>query len=57
MRRGFSLLRAQEWAGSLALAAGFCACAVSGELGVALTLLFPLALAGAALFRERAGGK
>ena len=36
--RGFTLLQAQRWAGSLATLFAFAACAVSGELGPALLL-------------------
>jgi transglutaminase-like putative cysteine protease len=46
-----TLLRAQEWAGSLALVAGFSACAVSGELGIGLLLLFAGAAAAAAILQ------
>ncbi|HWE25158.1 MAG TPA: transglutaminaseTgpA domain-containing protein [Myxococcales bacterium] len=49
--RGLTLLRAQEWAGTLALAAAFGACAVSGELGTGLLLLFVAAGAAASILR------
>jgi len=54
--RGTTLLAAQQYAGSLALAAAFSACAVSGELGPALLILFPVAvLAGPLVQRYLAG--
>ena len=49
--RGVTLLRAQEWAGSLALVAGFGAGAVSGELGIGLVLLFAAAAAAATILQ------
>src|SRR5712671_4842859 len=52
-----SLLAAQRWAGSLALAAAFAACAVSGELGTALVVLFPVALLAAPLLRRHVSGR
>jgi transglutaminase-like putative cysteine protease len=56
-RRGITLLQAQRWAGSLAALFAYLACAVSGELGPALVVLFPVALLGAHFFGERAYGK
>ncbi|HKB77821.1 MAG TPA: transglutaminaseTgpA domain-containing protein [Myxococcales bacterium] len=55
--RGMTLLAAQRWAGSLALAAAFAACAVSGELGGAILLLFSAALVAAPLFQKRIAGR
>jgi len=55
--RGITLLQAQRWAGSLAAFFAYLACAVSGELGPALVVLFPVALLGAHFFGERAYGK
>ena len=55
--RGTTLLSAQRWAGSLALAAAFAACAVSGELGAALLWLFPAALVAAPLLERRIAGR
>jgi protein-glutamine gamma-glutamyltransferase len=55
--RGFTLLQAQRWSGSLAALFAFLGCAVSGEMNVPLLLLFPLALAGAEAFGDRAYGK
>ena len=49
--RGMTLLRAQDWAGSLAVIAAFAACAVSGELGIWLVLLFVAAAAAAFIWR------
>ena len=49
--RGMTLLRAQEWAGTLALVAAFGACAISGELGIGLVLLFFGAVAAASILR------
>jgi len=46
-----TLLNAQRWAGSLALAAAFGTCAVSGELGTGLVVLFLVALAVAVVFQ------
>jgi transglutaminase-like putative cysteine protease len=54
---GTSLLTAQRWAGSLALAAAFAACAVSGELGIALLALFPAALLAAPLVERYVAGR
>ena len=45
--RAVSLLQAQRGAGSLALAAAFGTCAVSGELGMGVVLLFLAAFAAA----------
>jgi transglutaminase-like putative cysteine protease len=56
-RRSFTLLQAQSWAGSLTAMFAFLSCAVSGELGLPLLLLFPLALVGASLYGDRAYGK
>ncbi|HEX9574780.1 MAG TPA: transglutaminaseTgpA domain-containing protein [Myxococcales bacterium] len=50
--RGTTLLAAQRWAGSLALAAAFAACAVSGEMGAPLVVLFPVALLAAPLLQR-----
>jgi protein-glutamine gamma-glutamyltransferase len=55
--RGISLLAAQRWAGSLALAAAFAACAVSGELGIALVALFFAALLAAPLLQRYVAGR
>ncbi|MFL5309731.1 MAG: transglutaminaseTgpA domain-containing protein [Myxococcales bacterium] len=55
--RGTTLLTAQRWAGSLAMAAAFAACAVSGELGTALVLIFPAALVAAPLLQRRIAGR
>ena len=55
--RGITLLQAQSWAGSLAVASAFFACAGSGELGFILVLLFPLALIGALFAQARIAGK
>ena len=49
--RGMTLLDAQRWAGSLTLAAAFGTCAVSGELGTGLVLLFVGALLVALVFQ------
>ena len=51
--RGLTLLSAQGWAGTLAALFAFAACAVSGELGPATLLLFPLALVVAQLWGDR----
>jgi len=56
-RRNLTLLQAQHWASSLTALCAFLACAVSGELSAPLVVLFPLALAGAAVFGVRAYGK
>ncbi len=55
--RGPTLLEAQRWSGSLAAAFAFLGCAVSGELGAVLLVVFPLALVGAHLLGDRAYGK
>lgn len=55
--RGLTLLQAQRQAGSLAALFAFAACAVSGELGPALVVLFPLALVLAHLYGDRAYGR
>ena len=55
--RGPTLLQAQHWSGALAALFAFASCAVSGELDPTFLLLFPLALAGAHFFGERAYGK
>lgn len=55
--RGFTLVEAQRAAGSLAASFAFAACAVSGELPMALVVLFPLALALAHRFGEATYGK
>jgi len=55
--RGTSLLGAQHWAGSLTLAAAFAACAVSGELGATLLVLFPVALLGAPVLQRHLRGR
>jgi transglutaminase-like putative cysteine protease len=55
--KGITLLRAQQWAGSLAVACAFATCAVSGALGVALMLIFPAALVGALFFADRLRGR
>lgn len=55
--RGPTLLQAQRWAGTLTAAFGFLACAVSGEMGPAMTALFPLAVAGAAVAGRRFHGR
>ena len=49
--RGMTLLDAQRWAGSLALAAAFGTCAVSGELGAGLVLIFFASLVVALIFQ------
>ena len=36
--RGFTLLQAQHWAGTLAAACAFLGCAVSGEIGPAMLI-------------------
>jgi len=51
--RGWTLLQAQRWTGTLTATFAFAACAVSGELGPALIGLFPLAVLGSAFFAER----
>ena len=56
-RGGITLLQAQNWAGSLAVASAFGACAASGELGWALVAIFPLALIGAHFAQARIAGK
>jgi protein-glutamine gamma-glutamyltransferase len=56
-RRNLTLLQAQQWASSLTAFFAFLACAVSGELSAPLVILFPLAMAGAVIFGERAYGK
>jgi len=55
--RGLTLLQAQRWAGTLTAAFGFLACAVSGEMGPAMTAFFPLAVAGAAVAGRRFQGR
>ena len=55
--RGLTLLQAQRWAGTLTAAFGFLACAVSGEMGPAMTALFPLAVAGSAVAGRRFHGR
>ena len=55
--RGTTIVTAQRWAGSLAIAAAFAACAVSGELGPALLVLFPVALVGAPALQRRLAGR
>ena len=52
--RGMTLLHAQRWAGSLALAASFAGCAVSGELGNGLVLFFCGALVAAMIVQPNA---
>ena len=54
---GFTLLQAQRWAGTLTALFAFAACAVSGELGLALVLLFPLAAMAAPRLAERLHGR
>jgi len=51
--RGWTLLQAQRWTGTLTAAFAFAACAVSGELGPVMIGLFPLAVLGAAFLAER----
>ncbi|OLC74970.1 MAG: hypothetical protein AUH83_09080, partial [Deltaproteobacteria bacterium 13_1_40CM_4_68_19] len=55
--RGPTLLQAQRWAGTLTSAFAFLACAVSGEMGPAMTALFPLAVAGSAVAGRRFHGR
>jgi protein-glutamine gamma-glutamyltransferase len=55
--RGPTLLQAQRWAGTLTAGFGFLACAVSGEMGPAMTALFPLAAAGSAVAGRRFHGR
>jgi transglutaminase-like putative cysteine protease len=55
--RGFTLLGAQQWAGTLTALFAFLACAVSGELNPGLVALFPLALVGSLLVGQRYYGK
>ena len=55
--RGLTLLQAQYWAGSLAAVFAFVACAVSGELGPALLLVFAAAFALGHVFGQRTYGK
>src|SRR2546428_14026856 len=55
--RGPTLLQAQRWAGTLTSAFAFLACAVSGEMGPAMTALFPLAVAGSAVAGPRFHGR
>jgi transglutaminase-like putative cysteine protease len=56
-RRNLTLLQAQQWAGSLTALFAFLSCAASGELSLPLLVVYPLALAGALVFGERAYGK
>ncbi|HUJ25370.1 MAG TPA: transglutaminaseTgpA domain-containing protein, partial [Myxococcales bacterium] len=56
-RRGVTLLQAQRWAGTLTACCAFLSCAVSGELGPAMVVLFPLALAGALAWGDRCYGR
>ena len=51
--RGLTLLSAQRWAGSLVALFAFLGCGVSGELGPASLLLFPLALVVAQRYGDR----
>ena len=51
--KGLTLLSAQRWAGSLAALFAFLGCGVSGELGPASLLLFPLALVVAQRYGDR----
>ena len=51
--KGLTLLSAQRWAGSLAALFAFLGCGVSGELGPATLLLFPLALVVAQRYGDR----
>lgn len=55
--RGLTLLQAQRWAATLTAFFAFLACAVSGELGLAMLLLFPLAAIGAERYGEKAYGR
>ena len=55
--RGLTLLQAQYWAGSLAAVFAFVACAVSGELGPALLLVFAAAFGLGHVFGQRTYGK
>ena len=57
LRRNFTLLQAQQWAGSLTSFFAFLACAVSDELSLPLVVIYPVALVGALLFGARAYGK
>ncbi|HEY2031743.1 MAG TPA: transglutaminaseTgpA domain-containing protein [Myxococcales bacterium] len=57
MRRALTVVQAQQWACALTAFFAFCACVVSGELGLVLVLLFPAAIIGAALFGHRVHGK
>jgi transglutaminase-like putative cysteine protease len=56
-RRGFTLLQAQQWSGSLTAFFAYLACLVSGELGPTLAALFPIGLLAAPAFAERLHGK
>ncbi len=51
--RGLTLLSAQRWAGSLTALFAFAGCGVSGELGPAALLLFPVALVVAQRYGDR----
>ncbi|MCA1825711.1 MAG: DUF3488 and transglutaminase-like domain-containing protein [Myxococcales bacterium] len=55
--RGLTLLQAQYWAGALAAVFAFLACAVSGELGPGLVLVFVAAFVGGHLYGPRVYGK
>ena len=55
--RGFTLMQAQYWSGTLAAAFAFLACAVSGELGLPLVLLFAVAAVAGHMFGPRLYGK
>lgn len=55
--RGVTLLQAQRWAGTLTACCAYLSCAVSGELGAGMVLIFPLALAGALAYGDRWYGR
>jgi hypothetical protein len=57
VKRSFTLVQAQQWAGALTAFFAFCACVVSGEMGLVLVLLFPAAMVLASLFGHRVQGK
>ena len=55
--KGLTLLSAQRWAGTLAALFAFVGCAVSGELGAASLILFPVALVVAHRWGDRFYGR